>query len=85
MDIELTIDAIHHLAKYDTAVLFTGDSDFLPLVTYIRNAGKTVRIFSSENNISQELRTGRNGYLDVLQIEEDIWGRALQHREQKAA
>ncbi len=81
MDVEMTIDALHHLHKYDTAVLFTGDSDFLALVTYLRRGGKKVYIFSSKNNISQELRTGSDGYIDVLLIEADIWGKKLAYRQ----
>lgn len=84
MDVEITIDTLHHLKKYDTAVLFTGDSDFLALVTYLRNGGKKVYIFSSKNNISEELRTGGDGYLDVLEIKEDIWGKELKHRAEKS-
>lgn len=80
MDVEMTIDIIHHMKKYDTAILFTGDSDFLALVTYIKNGGKKAYIFSSKNNISQELRTGGDGYFDVLDLEGDIWGRELKHR-----
>lgn len=82
MDVEITIDALHHLKKYDIAVFFTGDSDFLALVTYLRRGGKKVLIFSSRNNISQELRTGGDGYFDLLDIEDDIWGKELKHREQ---
>ncbi len=81
MDVEMTIDIIHHMKKYDVAILFTGDSDFLELVTYVKNGGKKVYIFSSKNNISQELRTGGDGYFDVLNIGEDIWGRELKRRE----
>ncbi len=80
MDVELTIDALHHISKYDMAVFFTGDSDFLALVTYLRRDSKKVYIFSSENNISGELRTGGDGYFDVLKIKEDIWGKKLKHR-----
>lgn len=80
MDVEMTIDVIHHMKKYDTAILFTGDSDFLALVSYVKNGGKKVYIFSSKNNISQELRTGGDGYLDVLNLEGDIWGRELKYR-----
>ena len=83
MDVEITIDAIHYLKKYDTAVFFTGDSDFLPLITYLRNDSKKVFIFSSKNNISQELRTGADGYIDVLNIQEDIWGRELKYRQNR--
>lgn len=80
MDVEMTIDAIHNIQKYNTAVFFTGDSDFLPLISYLKNKDKKVFIFSSKNNISQELRTGGNGYFDVLKLDDDIWGRELKHR-----
>ena len=83
MDVEMTIDAIHFIKKYDTAVLFSGDSDFLALTTYLRNRDKKVYIFSSKNNVSEELRTGGDGYFDVLRISKDIWGRDLRHREEK--
>lgn len=80
MDVEMTIDAIHNLKKYDTALFFTGDSDFLALLTYLKNGGKKVYIFSSKNNISHELKTGGDGYFDVLNLQDDIWGRDLGHR-----
>ncbi|OGN01314.1 MAG: hypothetical protein A3I26_01975 [Candidatus Yanofskybacteria bacterium RIFCSPLOWO2_02_FULL_43_10] len=83
MDVEMTIDVIHNASKYDIAVLFSGDSDFLALVTYLKNIGKKVYIFSSKNNVSQELRTGGDGYFDVLNLEEDIWRRELKHRGSK--
>ncbi|MFH1956060.1 MAG: NYN domain-containing protein [Patescibacteria group bacterium] len=85
MDVEMTIDAMHYIKKYDSAVLFTGDSDFLALVTYLKNGGKKVYIFSSRNNISEELRTGGDRYFDVLKdIKEDIWGRELKYRTEKS-
>lgn len=83
MDVEMTIDAVNLINKYNIAVLFTGDSDFLALVTYIKNHNKSVYIYSSQNNISSELRTGGDGYIDVLKIEEDIWRNQIKHRSQK--
>lgn len=80
MDVEITIDSLHFLDRYSVAVFFTGDSDFLPLITYLRNGEKKVYIYSSKNNISIELRTGADGYVDVLELEDDIWGRDLKHR-----
>ena len=80
MDVEMTIDVLHQKTSYQTAIFFTGDSDFLALVTYLRNGGKKVHIFSSRNNISHELKTGGDGYVDVLTISEDIWGRELTRR-----
>jgi len=80
MDVEIVIDSLHYLSSYDTAIFFTGDSDFLALITYLRNRSKRVHIFSSRNNISQELRTGADGYTDLLRISDDIWGRTIQYR-----
>ena len=79
MDVEITIDALHNLNKYDMAVLFSGDADFLALVNYLKNHGRKVYIFSSKNNISEELRTGGNGYFDLKDINE-IWGKDLKYR-----
>ena len=76
----MTIDAIHNMKKYDTALFFTGDSDFLALLTYLKNKEKKVYIFSSKNNISHELKTGGDGYFDVLNLQGDIWGRDLGYR-----
>lgn len=83
MDVEMAIDAVSLVNKYTTAILFTGDSDFLALVTYIKRHGKSVYVYSSKNNISSELRTGADGYIDVLKIEKDIWRGEVRHRDQK--
>ncbi len=81
MDVEITIDALHCMQKYQTAVFFSGDADFLALVSYLRNGGKKVYIFSSKNNISEELRTGGDGYFDVFDLKDEcIWGRELRRR-----
>ena len=82
MDVEMTMDAMRFSDVYDSAVFFTGDSDFLALITYLRNKHKKVYVFSSKNNVSQELRTGADGYFDVLLMDEDLWGRELKHRDQ---
>ena len=79
MDVEITIDALHNIDKYTAAVLFSGDADFLALVTYLKNRGKKVHIFSSQGNISHELKTGGNGYSDIKNIQE-LWGKDLKHR-----
>ncbi|MEA2715217.1 MAG: hypothetical protein QOG91_245 [Candidatus Parcubacteria bacterium] len=80
MDVEMTIDAVHNCGKLDTAVFFTGDSDFLALVAYLRERGKKVYVCSSRNNISRELKEGADGYVDLLDVPEDIWGRPLTPR-----
>src|SRR3989339_1961013 len=46
MDVEMTIDAMHYVSHYTTAIFFSGDFDFLALVSYLRRVGKKVYIFS---------------------------------------
>ncbi|MBI3290870.1 NYN domain-containing protein [Candidatus Falkowbacteria bacterium] len=79
MDVEMTIDALHNMSQYDIAALFSGDADFLALVSYLKNGGKKVYIFSSKDNISHELKTGGDGYFDLKDINE-LWGKDLKYR-----
>lgn len=81
MDVEIAIDVMHNKEKYDSLILFSGDSDFLALLSYVILAGKKTYVFSSKNNISEELRTGANGYCDVISIA-DIWGKNLEKRKE---
>jgi uncharacterized LabA/DUF88 family protein len=83
MDVEMTIDCVHNVNRYDIAILFTGDSDFLAVINYIRSKSKQAFIYSSKNNVSNELRTGSDGFIDILKINEDIWGKDIQYKEQK--
>ena len=67
-DVEITIDAMRHSNAYDIVIFFTGDSDFLPLITYLRTMGKgdkKVFIFSTNGSISKELKVGANGYYNI--------------------
>ena len=80
MDVELVIDAVNKVRDYDEAILFSGDSDFLALVNFIRNHGKKVFVYSTRTNISKELLTGGDGYSDILSIKDSIWRGKIEHR-----
>lgn len=69
-DVEITIDALRNLLAYDTAIFFTGDSDFLPLINYLRHSQKKVYIFSTKGCVSSELKTGADGYYDLVDCKE---------------
>jgi len=81
-DVEISIDAVHNKDNFDIAIFFSGDSDFLPLITFLRNAEKKVYVFSSDKTISSELRTGSDGYFD-LSLTTEIHGEKLKYRKQK--
>ena len=83
MDVEIAIDAVNFVKRYDIAILFSGDSDFLALVNFVRSRGKKVYVYSTRNDISTELRTGADGYIDIMELENDIWRSELKYRKQK--
>ena len=80
MDVEMAIDIVNQSKNYDEAVILSGDSDFLALLRFIHSRNKKVFIYSSRNNISSELRTGGDGYTDILKISADIWRDEVRRR-----
>ncbi|HHE40753.1 MAG TPA: NYN domain-containing protein, partial [Candidatus Cloacimonetes bacterium] len=77
----LTIDALEYSDLYDIGIFITGDSDFLPLITHLRNMKepKKAYVFSTEGCISHELKTGADGYFDLAKCPE-IHGNPLKRR-----
>src|SRR3989304_6387298 len=71
IDVELVIDAIQNKTRYDTFVLFSGDSDFAPLITYLKNGGKKCFVFSVKTNVSKELLSAGN-FFDIARLKRYI-------------
>ena len=55
LDIELALDLTHKLNDYDTAVLFSGDSDFTPAIAMVKKKKKRIIVISSRGHIAREL------------------------------
>ena len=55
LDVELTIDAVHNRDKFQSFVLFSGDSDFEALVKYMRAYRKNCVVVSTKDHVSIEL------------------------------
>lgn len=60
-DVELTIDAIRLIDRYDTFALFSGDSDFSMLLRFLKNKNKRIVLFYA-GHISRRLKD----YADLL-------------------
>jgi uncharacterized LabA/DUF88 family protein len=56
LDGEIILDAFKESHIWQSLLLFTGDSDFEPLVREISSQGKNVHIFSYRSNTSYELK-----------------------------
>lgn len=55
MDVELAMDAIRMMSQYDTFLLFSGDSDFFALLTYLKEHDKNVVVVSHPGFVAEEL------------------------------
>lgn len=73
LDIDLTIDALTESDQYDTCILVTGDSDFVPLVEALQSRGKRVLVVATQANVAVELRqsVGVN-YQDLRDLRDQI-------------
>ena len=54
-DVELTVDALDNRDRYDSVILFSGDSDFEALVKYLKKHKKRCIVVSTKGHISIEL------------------------------
>jgi uncharacterized LabA/DUF88 family protein len=67
VDIALTTDMLSHAFgnHYDSAVLVTGDGDFLPVVEQVKRTGKTVILAAFANGLNKDLRVAADVDVDL--------------------
>lgn len=56
MDVAISVDVKNSLNDMDNVILFSGDSDFLPIVQDAHAQGKHIRIYSFEHTLAWELK-----------------------------
>jgi len=54
-DVEITMNMLTKIKKYDTVILFSGDSDFGALLSYLKENGKKIIVVCTRNRMSTEL------------------------------
>lgn len=85
-DIRLVIDAVEllHTSTVDTFVIVSSDSDFVPLVSRLRAAGKTVIGAGRKKTASRTLviSCDRYYYLDVGETGPKIQSKSMKRREE---
>src|SRR3989344_4068648 len=62
-DVEMTMTMLQKIDKYDTVMLFSGDSDFGGLLGYLKSKGKKVVIVCTRNRMSTELQTAADKFI----------------------
>ena len=73
LDVELVVDALIDVDHYDTFVLFSGDSDFIPLLRALKAKGKEVIVYSTQGLSARELLAEPGiDYCDISVLKERI-------------
>src|SRR3989338_10779319 len=54
-DTDMVVDAVARMSEYDTAVIMSGDSDFVSLVNLLRGKDKQVLIISTRWHVAKTL------------------------------
>jgi uncharacterized LabA/DUF88 family protein len=76
VDIELAIDMLTLTPHYDTAILFSGDGDFVRLIEAVQQRGCRVVVVSSErttdSTIADELRRRADEFIELADIADHI-------------
>jgi len=67
-DVEITLDALNLIDKYETLVLFSGDSDFDYLIKFLRSKRKNIIVVSTRYHISRELIGCSNKFFDLEKL-----------------
>lgn len=71
-DVGLAVDAIRLAPKVDTIVLATGDGDFVPLVTFLKeHFGVQVEVISFGRSSSTKLREACEDFIDMCENPEE--------------
>ena len=70
-DVEIAIDAVRLMDKFDTVCLFSGDADFVPLIHYLKQKGKRI-ILIKGGHIVRQLKEASNMVISAQNIKEYI-------------
>lgn len=76
VDIALTKDMLSHAFRgnYETAVLISGDGDYVPLVEEVQRLGKRVVLWFFEgDSLNRELKLGADDFVDITTFFLDAW------------
>jgi uncharacterized LabA/DUF88 family protein len=72
LDVEIAVDMMKLVGKYDTAVLVSGDGDLAYAVDAVSYCGARVEVVSLRSMTSDSLINVADRYIDLDQVKEDI-------------
>jgi len=70
-DVEISVDAVRIMKKYDTLCLFSGDSDFAYLSRFLKRNGKKIIVIAA-GQVFHTLKEVADHYVNAQDIKADI-------------
>lgn len=77
-DTDLVVDAVSRMTEYDTAVIMSGDSDFVSLINLLKGQKKKVIVISTRWHIAHDLIQAAYFYCDLKKFRPH-WERRLEN------
>ncbi len=71
-DVEIAVDTILKINKFDTLILFSGDCDFEYLIKKLKGISKIVIVFSRQGHIAKELPPASSYYFDIIDFRKEF-------------
>ncbi|HSV94978.1 MAG TPA: NYN domain-containing protein [Spirochaetia bacterium] len=72
-DVDLTFDMMRFMSQYNEVVVLSGDGDFAPILEYLKNKKKKIRVLARIERTAREMRelTG-DDFVDFKSIRKEI-------------
>ncbi len=71
-DVEITVDVMEMIDRFETLVLFSGDSDFDYLLRNLKKKNKKIIVVSTKKHVAKELIESCDKYIDLKKIRQQI-------------
>ena len=71
-DIEMAIDMLTNVDKFDTVFLWSGDSDFAELLEYLKSKGKKIISICAKGCASEEIRSVSDLFIQADRLKEHL-------------
>lgn len=72
-DVDLTFDLMRYMSQYNEAVILSGDGDFVPVVEYLKNKHKKIRVLARAERTAREMKElAGNDFVDFKSIRKEI-------------
>jgi uncharacterized LabA/DUF88 family protein len=55
-DVDLTFDLMRYMSQYNEAVILSGDGDFVPVIEYLKNKHKKIRMLARAERTAREMK-----------------------------